>query len=84
LIIDTISYIRQPIAGIAQSETFEYFKFRNLFDFPKNEHEPFNLPETQAGGSGPPQPPNKNPSITFIPPPQPTFILGGNMEENQP
>lgn len=84
LIIDIILEIRQLIPVIAQSKTFEDPKFRNLFDFIKNESEPFNLPDTQASGSGPPQTPDTNPPITFTPPPQPNFILGGNMETNQP
>lgn len=88
LIINTILEVQQLIVAIAQFKTFEDPKFHNLFDFPINESESFNLPETQEGSFGPPQPPDTNPPITFIPPSQPNiipnFILGGILAENQP
>ena len=88
LIIDTISEIRQPISTIAHFETSEVTKFRNLFDFPEGNPILFNFLETQVGGPRPPKPPNTNPPVTSIPPPQPNFvinfIIGGNMVANQP
>ncbi|CAF4436020.1 unnamed protein product, partial [Adineta steineri] len=51
LIIDTISDIRQPIIDIAHSKTFE-----DPEDL-QGDSTFFNFPETQAGGSGPLDPP---------------------------
>ena len=61
LIIDTISEIHQPIIDIAHSETFE-----NPLDF-QGDSTLFNLSETQAGGSGPPEPPKNNTPLDSIP-----------------
>ena len=55
LIIDTISDIRQPIIDIAHSKTSE-----DTTDF-QEDSTFFNFPETQAGGSGPPDPFETNP-----------------------
>ena len=63
LIIDTISEIHQPITEIAHSETskdpVDFHEDPTFFDFP----------ETQAGGSGPPEPPEINPPLDSIPSP---------------
>lgn len=36
----------------------------------------FNFPETQVGGFGPPEPPNTNPPLYFIPSPRFNFTFG--------
>ena len=42
----------------------------------------FNLSKTQAGGSGPPEPPKTNPPLGSIPSPQLNFTFRGNMAAN--
>ena len=44
----------------------------------------FNFSEIQAGGFGPPEPPETNPYLASIPSPQLNFTFGGSMEANQP
>ena len=63
LIIDTISKIHQPIIDIAHSKTSE-----DPLDF-QGDTTFFNFYETQAGGPGPPEPPETNPPLGSIPSP---------------
>ena len=44
----------------------------------------FDFLETQAGGSGPHEPPKTNPLLASIPSPRPNFNFGENMAANQP
>jgi hypothetical protein len=53
-------------------------------DFPEEDSTFFDFPETQAGGSGPPEPPETNPPLASTPYPRPNFNFGGNMLSNQP
>ena len=74
LIIDTISEIKQPIEAISHFETKEDPEFQNFLDFP----------EAQAGGFGPPGPPETNPPCTNPPSPRPNFNFLANMSANKP
>ena len=42
----------------------------------------FDFPETQAGGFGPPEPPEINAPLGSIPSPRSNFIFGGSMAAN--
>ena len=44
----------------------------------------FDFPKYQASGFGPPEPPNTNPPLYYIPSPRLNFTFGGNMATNQP
>ena len=76
LIIDTIYEIRQPIIDIAHSETS-----KDLVDF-QGDSTFFKFPETQVGGSGPPELPETNPLLGSIPSPRLNFTFGSNMAAN--
>ena len=76
LIIDTISEIHQPIIDIAHSETFE-----DALDF-QGDSTFLNFSETQAGGSGPPKPPETNQPSRSITSPRLNLTFGGSMEAN--
>ena len=84
LIIDTISEIRQSIATIAHSKIEEDTKFHNLPYFPKGYSTFYTFPEAQAGGFGPPDPPETNPPCTNTPSPKLNFNFIANMEANRP
>jgi hypothetical protein len=43
----------------------------------------FDFPETQGGGSEPPEPPEINPPLSSIPSPRLNFTFGGSMTANQ-
>ena len=82
LIIDTIYEILQPIIDIAHFETSKDPKFQNLVDFQEQGPTFFDFLETQAGGFGPPEHPERNPPLDSIPSLQLNFTFGGNMEAN--
>ena len=69
LIIDTISYIRQPISDIFHFEAFKDPEFQNLLDFLDGDYAFFDFLETQVGGFGPPDPPKTHPPLYSIPSP---------------
>ena len=78
LLIDTIYDIHQPIIDISHSETSE-----DPTDF-QGDSTFFSFLETQAGGSGPPKPPETNPPLDSIQSPRLNFTFGGSMAANQP
>ena len=84
LIIDTISKIKQPILAIANSKTNEDLEFQNFLDFPKGDSTFYDFLEAQAGGSGPPEPLETNPTCTNPPYPRPNFKFLSNMAANKP
>ena len=43
-----------------------------------------NFPEAKVGGSGPPEPPETNPTCTYPPPPRPNFKFLATMAANRP
>ena len=53
-------------------------------DFPEGDSTLFDFPETRAGGSGLPEPPNTNPPLASIQSPCPNLNFEGNMATNQP
>ena len=83
LIIDTISYIHQPIIDIDHSKTFKYLEFGNLAYFQEEYHAFFDFPETQAGGFGPHELPETNLLLDSIPSPRFNLTFGGSMASNQ-
>ncbi|CAF4431786.1 unnamed protein product, partial [Adineta steineri] len=75
-ILDTIFYIHQPIIDIAHSKTYE-----DPVDF-QGDSTFFNLPKTQEGGFGPPEPPETNPPLGSITSPRFNFTFGCSMATN--
>ena len=73
LIIDTISTIRQPIASISHSKNQEDPEFQNFLDFLEVDSTFHDFLEVEAGGFGPPKPPETNPTCTNPPSPRPNF-----------
>ena len=63
--IDIISEIIQPIEAIFHSENKEDLKLKNLLDFHEMDFTFYDFCEAEAGGFGPPEPPETNPPCTL-------------------
>ena len=64
IIIDTISKIRKLIVVISHSKNQEDPKFQNLLNLPEVGSTFYDFLEAKAGGSGPLEPPETNPTCT--------------------
>ena len=72
------------MASIAHSENQEDPKFQNFLNFPEVHSTFYDLPEVEAVGFGPPEPPETNPPYTNPLSPRPNFNFVANMAANRP